>query len=57
MVGRSCYLFQLNRNINCKWQFLDCSTVAFSERYVQFLNTLFNRKRVTRNNPHGSSCL
>jgi len=33
IVGCSCYISELNHNINSKWQFLDCATVAFSERY------------------------
>jgi len=30
---RSCYIFQLNRSTNSKWLFLDCATIACSERY------------------------
>jgi hypothetical protein len=33
-VGSIC-IFQLNRSINSKWQFSDCATIAFSERYYQ----------------------
>ena len=29
----SCYIFQLNRSANSKWQFLSCVTVECSERY------------------------
>ena len=33
VVGCSCHIFQLNCNINSKWQFFSCAIVAFSERY------------------------
>ena len=33
IFGCSCFIFELSRGINCKWQFLDCATVAFGERY------------------------
>ena len=38
IVGCSChiYIFELNYSINPKWQFLDCATTAFSERYKLF---------------------
>jgi hypothetical protein len=32
IVGSS-YIFEFSRSINCKWQFLSCTTVAFSELY------------------------
>ena len=32
-VGFTCYILEANYIINCKWQILDCSTVAFSGRY------------------------
>ena len=35
IVTRSCYIFELIRNINSKWQFLSCATVAFSEQYIR----------------------
>ena len=31
-VGWS-YIFELGRSANSKWQFLNCATVALSERY------------------------
>jgi hypothetical protein len=34
IVGCSFYIFDLTRSIDSKWQFLDCATLAFSERYV-----------------------
>jgi hypothetical protein len=33
VVGCSCFIFHLNRNINFKLQFLCCATIALSERY------------------------
>jgi hypothetical protein len=37
IVGCGYYSFQLRRTVNSKWQFLDCATVAFSERNEQSL--------------------
>jgi len=37
IVGCGSYILRLSRNINSKWQFLDCTTVAFSERSEQSL--------------------
>ena len=34
IFGWSCYISELNRSINCKWQFMVCAPIAFSERYV-----------------------
>jgi len=28
--------FELSRSVNCKWQFLNCATVAFSEPYTLY---------------------
>ena len=36
IVGCSCYIFERNRTINSKWEFLGCATIAFSERYTHF---------------------
>ena len=33
IVGCICDIFQLNRGINPKWQFLGCASIAFSERH------------------------
>jgi hypothetical protein len=33
IVGGNCYAFELTRCINCKWLFLTCAIIAFSERY------------------------
>lgn len=32
IVGSS-YIFEFSRTVNCKWQFLSCTAVAFSELY------------------------
>ena len=39
-VGRSCYIFKLNRSTNSKCQFLDCATIAVSEHYIASFITL-----------------
>jgi len=31
IVRCSCYIFQINRDVNSKWQFLDCATIALSD--------------------------
>ena len=35
IVGCICDIFQLNRSINPKWQFLGCANTAFSERHEE----------------------
>jgi len=42
IVGSSCYIFQFNCIINTKWQFLSCSSIAFSERYVHTILYVYN---------------
>jgi hypothetical protein len=33
IVGCICDIFQVNRSINPKWQFLDCASIAFGGRH------------------------
>jgi hypothetical protein len=33
IFGCICDIFQLNRSINTKWQFLGCASIAFRERH------------------------
>jgi len=35
IVRCCCYVFELNRSINSKWQFLSCASTAFSEWYME----------------------
>jgi len=35
IVGCICDIFQLNRSIDPKWQFLGCASIAFRERHEQ----------------------
>lgn len=35
IVGCICDIFQLNRVINPKWQFLGCASIAFSGRHEE----------------------
>jgi len=36
IVVCSSYIFELHRSVNSKWQFLECATVAVSERHVKY---------------------